>query len=284
MRFGRKKENKSNFSSPLGARGSLGVRGPINLTVPRNYSEMTEKQVRYIAALQVAGQPEDSIRTKCFNRFAGIKPVAHIGDIYYFIHTKIKIKGFFNLNTSEVAYFAKKMDWLTKQYTGIKPCGRIGRYKACDELLRDTTFIQYLDAENFYQAFLFTKNEAHLYKLIGTLYQKGKDYDNSLTESRAKYFARKATEEEKLIATMWMMGVKEYFSHKFKYLFVRADQNEDEEPVAPNMFEIMSNQIRLLTEGDITKKKQVLASLTWDALKELDDKCREAEEIKKASL
>jgi len=46
----------------------------------------------------------------------------------------------------------------------------------------------------------------------------------------------------------------------------------------------MSNQIRLLTEGDITKKKQVLASLTWDALKEMDDKCREAEEIKKASL
>jgi len=254
----------------------------INLTVPRNYNEMTEKQVRYVAALQVAGQPEEIIRTKCFNRFAEIKPVAHIGDTYYFVRPKIK--EVFSLNTSEVAYFAKKLDWLTKYYTGIKPVAKIGRYKACDELLRDTTFIQYLDAENFYQAFLFTKNEAHLYKLMGTLYQKGKDYNNSLTDRRAKHIAMKATEVEKLIVIMWMMGVKEYFSKKFKHLFVRADQDEDDEPVAPNMFEIMSNQIRLLTEGDITKKKQVLASLTWDALKEMDDKCREAEEIKKANL
>ena len=252
----------------------------INLTVPRNYSEMTEKQIRYVAALQIFGSSEEDIRTKCFIRFSGIRPLFLHKEKYWF--KKKGLKKPFAMSVGEVHAFSKNMDWLTKRYVGISPCAKIGKYAPCDKLFRDITFLQYLDAENYYQAFLFKKEEKYLDKLIGTLYQPGKDYSNSLTEERAKYFARKASDEERLICLMWMIGVKEHFSRKFRFLFKRMDADEDEEPTtAPDMYGIMQAQIRVLTEGDITKREKVLQSLTWDALHELNEKIREAEELKK---
>ena len=250
----------------------------IELTVPRGYAEMNEKQLRYVASLQVSGQSEESMRTKCFIRFAGIKPVAHLGEIYFFIRPKFK--GTFSLKAEEVAYFSKKMDWITKNYIGITPIQKIGRYQAVDRIFRDITFAQYLDAENYYQAFIFTKKEQYLHKLMSTLYQTGKKYDSSLTDKRAKYFARKASETEKIATIMWMMGVKEYFSIKFSYLFSVSSAGGDDQK-APDMFEIISNQVRALTDGDVTKQKAVLASNTWDALKELNEKAKEAKNLTK---
>ena len=258
----------------------LGVRGTLNLTAPRNYSEMSDKQIRYVARLQRSGQPEETIWTKCLIRFTGIKPLMQVGNTYFFV--KKKWKGFFSLTIEEVAYFSKKMDFVTKHYSGIRPVQKILTYRACDELLRDTIFSQYLEAENYYQAYLFTQDEQHLGKLIATLYQTGKKYDNTFTEKRGRFFTQLTSELKKLITIMWMMGVKEYFSHQWPDLFERTESGiDDEEPTAPDMYAIIQNQVRLLTEGDITKRDQVLKSNTWDALEEMNAKVREAKEMKK---
>ena len=269
------RKNKADESNSVPLQG-IGV---IELTVPRGYSEMTENQLRYVAALQVSGQTEESIRTKCFIRFAGIKPVAHLGETYYFIRPKFK--GTFSLKAEEVAYFSKKMDWITKNYIGITPIQKIGRYQAVDRIFRDITFAQYLDSENYYQAFIFTKKEQYLHKLMATLYLTGKKYDNSLTDKRAKYFTRHASEVEKIATIMWIMGVKEYFSIKFNHLFSGTSAGVGGDEKAPDMFEIINNQVRALTDGDITKREKVLQSNTWDALKELNEKAKEAKNLTK---
>ena len=68
---------------------------------------------------------------------------------------------------------------------------------------------------------------------------------------------------------------------KFKYLFrKKAESDDDDELTPPNMLEMVTNQVRMLTDGDITKNKQILAANTWDALSELDNKGREYEELK----
>lgn len=249
----------------------------IELTVPRGYSEMNEKQLRYVAALQVAGQSEEKLRTKCFIRFAGIKPVSNVGDIHYFIRPKFK--GYFTLRTEEVNYFSKKMDWISKHYIGITPIQKIGRYRAVDRLLRDTTFAQYLEMENFYQAFLFTKEEQYLHKLMATLYLSGKKFDAGLTDKRAKRFTL-ASDVEKIATIMWIMGIKEYFKIKFKDLFVSAG-TDGETDEAPDMLEIVNSQVRALTDGDITKETAVMKSETWAALKELDNKAKESKNLTK---
>jgi hypothetical protein len=251
----------------------------INLTAPRNYGEMTEAQVRYLAALQVSGMSEETIWTKCFIRFTGIKVISGTSKRYLF--AKKHLKGFFRLSIEEVLFFSKRMNFLTKRFVGIRPMAKIGKYQVCDELLRDTTFIQYLEAENFYQAFLYTKDDVHLYKLMATLYQAEKEYDNNLTDKKLKYFARHTSETEKLIIVMWMIGIKEYFSNQFKYLFGRMEVDDEYGPTAPDMYSIIQNQIRLLTDGDITKREKVLSSNTWDALEEINAKIREAQELKK---
>jgi hypothetical protein len=255
------KENKENIKG-LGA---------INLIAPRNYNELTEKQLRYIVALQQAGTPEDTIRTKCFIRFTGLKPIARVHDNYHFILPKYK--GLIALNSETVATFSKKMNWITKSYIGINPV-RIGNQRPCDKLLRDTLFIQYLDAENYYQAFIYTKDEKYIYKLMATIYPTGKKYDNERTEKRAKYFERKATNSDKSIVIMWMLGVKEYFARKFSFLFVAHETEGDISTQPIDMIEIINNQVRILTEGDVTKKEKVLQLQTWDALTELNEKMK----------
>lgn len=247
----------------------------VEITVPRNFEEVTPKQLRFLASLQMAGETEENIWSKCFIRFAGIKPITTINDVCYLV--KKDFKGYFTMSVDDMAYFARQMKWLTKSYVGITPL-KISRFNPCDRLLRNTVFIQYLDAENYYQAFLHKKDPVYLDKLIATLFQTGMEYDNAKTAARAKRISRSRRNVEKYIVIIWMIGIKEFFSRKFKHLFARASGEESDEPI--NMIEIMNNQVRALTDGDITKRKQVLSSSTWDALIELNEKCREAAELK----
>ena len=242
----------------------------IELTAPRNFGEMTEKELRYLIDLLVAGQTEKQIHVKCFIRFTGIKTIMNIGDTYYFV--KPKMKGFFKLTSEEVSNFATSFKYLTSKYEGLTPFARIGLYHPADKLLRNITFAKYIEAENHYQAYIFKKEDKYLVKLLTVLYF-----------SNEKSMQRNATAADRTMCLLWFIGIKEYFARKFKYLFGKVQGNEEEEdgdPVPPNMYEIITNQVRMLTEGDITKNKQVLSSPTWDALTELDNKCREYKELK----
>ena len=247
--------------------------GTINLTVPQHYGEMTEKQVRYVAALQVAGMPEETIWLKCFTRFAGIKPLCQLKERYYFIKKGIKLP--FSLQIDEINYFVKQISWLTQNYSGIAPVHISTKYFPCDKLLRDTVFVQYLDAENFYQAYLHTKQPIFLYKLMATLYQRKGEYNNDISQRQIRKFSR-ASEEEKLLVIMWMTGIKSYFARKFKYLFEHVSEDDVNDETPPDMYAIIQNQIRMLTDGDITKRSQVLNSNTWNALEEMNQKAKEA--------
>ena len=244
----------------------------IELTAPKNFSEMTEKELRYLCALLVAGQSETQIHVKCFIRFSGIKIVARVLETYWF--TKPKLKVFFKLGDEQVAFFASRLKFLTTKYDGITPFKRIGfDARPFDRLLRDTTFATYFEAENHYQAYIFKKDEKYLTKLLAVLYN-----------APEKWMQRHATATDRMMCLLWFMGIKEHFARKWKYLFKKEDTDDDDDsPTPPNMYLIITNQVRMLTDGDITKNKQVLGSPTWDALTELDNKCREYEQMKSKS-
>ena len=184
------------------------------------------------------------------------------------------------MNLQEIMFFAKKMEWITKSQIGMQPV-KCGRYQPVDKWLRDTTFIQYVDAENYYQAYIHTKNIDFLHKMMAVLYQPAKRYNDLKVKPLAAYFKRRP-ELEKHLALMWMVAVKSYFSRKFTYLFAKEPAGEEEEETFPDMAEIINNQLRILTSGDITKRIQVLDANTIDALGELNEKCREYEQLKKA--
>jgi nitrogen regulatory protein PII-like uncharacterized protein len=197
------------------------------------------------------------------------------------------VKGIFSVSLDEMNFFSKKMKFLTSSYIGLKPIQRIGKFIPVESQFENVILSQYLEAENFYQAYIFTKNDMHLSSLMATLYyKKGESYNNDRTLKRSKYF-QKSSQITKYISVMWFMGVKEFFAHKYKYLFApdkSHSSDEDEEPQPPDMYAIIQNQIRALTNGDITKREAVLNSLTWDALEELNNKVREVKQMVNSKL
>ena len=249
----------------------------VALTAPIYWGVMTQKQMLYVAKLQVAGMEEDRIWLNCFLKFTGLKPVGSNKSEHYF--SKKGVKGIITLQIDEVLSFKNSFKFTTRSYVGIKPLAKIGKFIPCDELLRDVQFLQYLDIENFYQAYIFTQKEYFLNLLLATLYKiKSEKYKGELPEKRAGYF-QKRSKEEKLLTIMWIMGVKEYFTKKFRYLFAPESQDEELPSSPPDMYAIVQNQVRALTDGDITKREKVLEANVWDALDELNEKIRESKQL-----
>jgi hypothetical protein len=248
----------------------------IDLKAPRSYSEMTEKQIRFVASLMLFGMEEESIWVRSFIRFTALKQKGLKDDRYYF-----KVKGskpVVSLSFDEINSFSKTLKFITGCYLGINPV-RIRGFEAMDSRWENMTFLQYLEAENFYQAYVHTKDEQFLNKLIATLYlKKGKKFDNNDTEKRAKRLSR-CNKVTKMCVMMWAMGVKEFLTHKFPELFAQV-LNAPSVDGAPDMYVIIQNQIRMLTDGDITKREKVLEALAWDALDELNAQVKEARTIK----
>lgn len=250
--------------------------GTINLTAPTCYAEMTESQTRYVAELLIRSTEEEKIWIKCFIKFTGIRPVLGNSSSYYF--TKKGLKGFFYISYEEILSFSKKLDFTTKNYEGIRPPAKIGQYHSCDELLRDTIFAQYIDAENYYQQYIFTEDKEALHNLMATLFRrKGEKYTNDLSSSHIRRM-KKSSEADKQMTLMWFIGLKKSFTHTFKYLFETVENSDG--TYVPDMVTIVHNQMRMLTSGDVTKEEKVLEASTWSALSELNDQCREIKNLK----
>ena len=81
-------------------------------------------------------------------------------------------------------------------------------------------------------------------------------------------------------------GAKHVLSALYPRLFVAAggdDDFGDDAPMAQQQRESMNAQIRALTDGDVTKEPQVLATDVHRALTELDAKIRDADTLKSKS-
>lgn len=241
----------------------------IDLKAPRSYSEMSEKQNRFVASLMVFGMESESIRIRSFIRFSGLKYKGSKDDFLYF-----KVKGHKSLipiTLDDILAFSKTLKFLTDHYIGIHPVAIRG-YIPLQAKWENMTFLQYLEAENFYQAYIHTKDEQYLHKMLATLYlKKGKKFDNNDTEKNAKRLSR-CNKVTKMCVFMWAMGVKEFLTQKFPDLFAPVFNTSAS---TPDMYAIIQNQVRMLTDGDITKREKIFEALAWDALDELNAQVKE---------
>jgi len=249
----------------------------IELKAPKNYSEMTIKQTRYVATLQLAGLPQETIWAKCFFKFTELKLVDTTEDACIVKYGKHIVE----VNPEEVNEFIQQLSWLTRKYIGINPPANIGNLQPCQSLFENLKFETYLEAENEIQAYLFTQKNTHLVNLMALLYRSKYRHLQPI-EKRVKRLS-KCSATDKMVIFMWVLGVKEFFTNKFKLLFAAEPHEDGQAPQAPDMYEVMQNQIRALTAGDITKREAVLQSLTWDALEELNNKIRESKEMQKTN-
>jgi len=248
-----------------------------NIIVPTTWKQLTESELKYVSCLLITGNTETELLTKAFCRFAGIRVMQRYDDAW--ICTRRKV-GKFYLQDWEVADFLRHMTFLVKGVQEITPLAKLCRRTHVDSRLQGTPFRQYLACENYYQAFLHTKNEYFLRCLAASFYCGSRPFIDTKTARRSDKFKR-ARPEELYTVFLWYSGLKEVFSRSFPHFFERTALMEGQPVPVPNMREQINMQIRALHGGDITKLNAVQETDAWQALAELDAKAREAKEMEK---
>lgn len=126
--------------------------------------------------------------------------------------------------------------------------------------LHGVAFTNYLQCENCYQGILQSQKQEAVQHLATLLYP-------GLQKTLAVW--------EQLLVIQWWAQLKAMFAALFPHLFKPSGATVG----TPDMMEVMNNQIRALTGGDVTKEEEILKIDTWRALTELDAKAKEADEF-----
>ncbi|MDR0686922.1 MAG: hypothetical protein LBF79_05655 [Dysgonamonadaceae bacterium] len=248
----------------------------ISLTAPTSWSHLSAQQLRYVSWLMTQKNiSREELLTRCFVRFTKIK-IKHEKNGYYLC---ICPKGkYFTLQGSQVLSLIRKLEYLVKRVEEITPLPRLANLTHVDPRLYNTPFVQYLACENYYQAFIYTRDIWQLRYLAACFYTSGKEFNDSETIRKAKRF--KQTPYHVLYTVfLWFYGLKGLFAERFPNFFRKVDYIIEEEPSAPNMRLQIQNIVRALTGGDVTKSAEIYRVETWEALAELDAKAREYAEM-----
>lgn len=210
---------------------------------------------------QAAAREQWHTRTKLVMLLTGLKVLHPEGDRhrFYCMATTPQGKVQCYITGDDMAALANGLAWLDEPGMSPVRMHTLHGAHAIDVNLHNVPFKTYLAAENCFQGILMNKNEQAVAALAQLLYPG--------IEGRL-------AEWEQLMVIQWWAQIKAMFADLFPHFF-----HHTEGSAAPSMMEVMNNQIRALTGGDVTKEEEILNIDTWRALTELDAKAKEAEEF-----
>lgn len=139
-------------------------------------------------------------------------------------------------------------------------------YTAVNAQLHNVSFRDYVKIENLYQGFLWTHDFGDIAKMAALLYPGFRPDKDRMYPYEVHSIIH------------WMVQIKALFARMFRNFFRPAGGKAEK----PNMVEVLNNEIRALTQGDVTKETEILETDCWRALTELDFKAKEAEEFNRA--
>lgn len=244
----------------------------LNFSLPDSWEKLSQKQLYYV--LFALSLFEDiQAKTYIFLRLLGIRVLkkSAAGWVCQVRLSLFRRKTFF-LQKWEILYYLHKLDFIND--SGMIPVRfeRIGKYLAVECSLHSLKFKDYIRLENYYQGFLSCKNEELLLSMAKLLYRdKNDNYAYKLQLNSVQH----------LSVMIWFSAVKNLFSAKFPAFFQRVSDDAEVAEENPDMEAVMNAEIRALTGGDATKENEVLELDCWRALTELNEKAREAQELKK---
>ena len=176
-----------------------------------------------------------------------------------------------------LAAHCEQLRWMEQPPTTPVRLAVLDGAEAVAANLDGLSFGDYLKCENLYQGFLSSQNIAALEQMLPLLYRTADgDYAVEVEATPARCYS----------VLLWWMGAKHVLSALYPRLFVAAggdDDFGDDAPMAQQQRESTNAQIRALTDGDVTKEPQVLATDVHRALTELDAKIRDAATLKAQS-
>lgn len=236
--------------------------GEVRLYAPTSWHDLGQHELRYALTMMAEGLEGDALKTYMLIRFNKIKVVRR------------STEGWKMVKDDKVFYADKRL--LSSMIGALKFVDRyenfdarldsVGGFRAVDGLLNGVPFNDYLKMEICYQMFSSTKEEAYLTGLARLLYRdkQGRPADG-INPDKA----------ERLGVLLWYAHVKDVFARLFPALFKKADGGEDG-GAEVDLRQVTDAQLRLLTDGDVTKEKAVRMVDCKRALTELNAKAVEA--------
>ena len=261
---------------------STGNPPQLRLTAPTQWQGLPDEWLRYILFLMGNFQHSTAVKTLVVIRYNALeRPEKAQGGFWYSVSTTTPGQR----GTTRRRVFIA--DWQMHEATralsfidsvrGYQPLHTTAGLTAVNSRLHGVRFADYLQCEKYWSAIATAKETApdpekttalFAAKLAQTLY---------LRRGRKAAKPPTLTKAEQLNVLLWYAAVRETFQEEFKHLFAPAGENT----AAPPFKETMNAQIRALTDGDPTKEQAVFDLDTWRALTELNEKAREAAEIRK---
>ena len=237
----------------------------INLTVPRGWHELDDKQLRYLFGLLADEYSSAEIRTLCLFRWAGLK-VQYCHNSHFVARLG---KDDFTLSATIVADAIETMKWLDEIPSYPVRLSHIGKFTALQADFLSVPFETFIFCDNLYQGYLHTKDDSLIDEMIKVLY-------NGCNS--------KILPLERISTFYWFASLKQYFAKTFHHFFQQTGGTDcnllgSAKSIGEQVQEAMNAQIRALTKGDITKEKEVLAMDCWRALTELNAQAKEFEEL-----
>ena len=238
----------------------------INITVPRGWHELTQRQLRYLFFLISEGYSSTAIKTLCLFRWSGLRVISQKQGQFYLRLNKTE----FFVTALQIAEAVTSLAWTDRFPQMPVRFERIGRHRAVRADFQGVPFETFIVCENLYQGFLHTKNEGLLSQMATHLYESKRVRPDKV---------------QRIAIFYWFASLKDYLSRSFPNFLqpsgrsTRQNMLGGTSSIGRLLQESMNAQIRALTKGDITKEKEVLHLDTWRALTELDALAKEAEEF-----
>jgi len=236
----------------------------LSIELPKSWPELTQEELRGIYDLKAEVEPDHFI-FRAFCLLSGCRVIRHAGDGFL---CAFPVDG-----SGDVPCMVKPielvelLDPLSFLMSPGDVAVRLDSMRGCsavDAQLHGVSFGDYITLDNLYQGFIASRSDASLVAMARKLYP-GIQVDV-------------LSVAEQLNILNWFVQLKTVFSSAFPHFFRPVKDGDGNDPMSP--LEVMNNEIRILTGGDVTKEKVVLAIDCWRALTELDFKAKEATEMK----
>jgi hypothetical protein len=207
--------------------------------------------------------PYDEISIYCFLKWSNIQVICRYGTDEYLLRCQGRE---FHMSGREIYFYMHDFHFIESIPNDPVRLDRCAGKAALDAHFYEVPFGQFLQGENFYQGYLYTRKDELLNNLAQILYPK----------------ARKFKTFELVNAFFWFSALKKFFAEQFRDFFVPMNSESSNAlgySPTDKVKDSMNAQIRALTKGDITKEQEILNMDTWRALTELNAQAREYQEI-----
>ena len=191
-----------------------------NLSLPTDWQSLSDSQLQYFFTQLSDDLPMEEILTLCLFKWADLRVLCKTHDGSYLVKRRHKQKQEATLTIRQVQVATASLDFL-RQFAPLPVrISKIRRATAIEADFQRVPFSTFISADNYYQGFLHTKDEALLNHLATLLYPMVK--------------SRHLTTPLLLNTFYWFSSLKQYFSDcfhtscsRFDFVYIYIENRRD---------------------------------------------------------